>query len=567
MEFKEQDLLAYACDKFEQNKYDEALETFVLLYTRGYEKEWIRQNIYQCYVNCNDEEFRQTFESNINGTKIKYEDCSLDFVPYQEGKYYIFDKKEEQFVGVFSTDELIAATSDTLLQKMEFSAVTLGIEWDWRSIFSILTQANVRKIYMVCEDLKRGASFFKIPELREYLKNIWLFENVENMQRFFHENTSQYLPGIWYGDVEKKAKFEQMIQQEHQYRLTPQGRNADNVLLTIAIPSYHRGHLLKQRIENLQNLPYDAEIEFVVSKNGTDVYQKEYDEVSQRKDSRLIYFDHKKDLKYEVNWHYAVEMSHGKYVLLVSDEDDIVLDKVEHYFALFRDFSDISLLRAKTKTMGCLTTQRVYGEKGFEAFKNCFLKQNYISGLIFRRKDFLESDLLKLEKYSDNVFYQTYPHEWWCAEMNKKGAYLEEPVVLIEEKTSMAKEEWGYDKEVDENTIIPSYATYEARLEQAKGEVEFLHIMIKDDADMLEYGMDAIIRKANWLLGIARMRKYDIEHYEMRLREYVEICMKAIMDLQLDGERTKRLLECLQTSYIDLLKEHSDLIENEKMNV
>ena len=41
MEFKEQDLLAYACDKFEQNKYDEALETFVLLYTRGYDKIFI----------------------------------------------------------------------------------------------------------------------------------------------------------------------------------------------------------------------------------------------------------------------------------------------------------------------------------------------------------------------------------------------------------------------------------------------------------------------------------------------------------------------------------------------
>ena len=100
---------------------------------------------------------------------------------------------------------------------MEFSAVTLGIEWDWRSIFSILTQANVRKIYMVCEDLKRGASFFKIPELREYLKNIWLFENVENMQRFFHENTSQYLPGIWYGDVEKKAKWFISLTQKPDY--------------------------------------------------------------------------------------------------------------------------------------------------------------------------------------------------------------------------------------------------------------------------------------------------------------------------------------------------------------
>lgn len=45
---------------------------------------------------------------------------------------------------------------------------------------------------MVCEDLKRGASFFKIPELREYLKNIWLFENVENMQRFFMKHISVF---------------------------------------------------------------------------------------------------------------------------------------------------------------------------------------------------------------------------------------------------------------------------------------------------------------------------------------------------------------------------------------
>lgn len=57
-----------------------------------------------------------------------------------------------------------------------------------------------------------------------------------------------------------------MIQKEHEYRLTPEGRNTDKILLTIAIPTYHRGHLLLQRMKNLQKLPYDAEIEFTVSK-------------------------------------------------------------------------------------------------------------------------------------------------------------------------------------------------------------------------------------------------------------------------------------------------------------
>ena len=45
-----QELLAYACRKFEEKEYEAALEAFILSYSRGYEQEWVIETIYQCYV-------------------------------------------------------------------------------------------------------------------------------------------------------------------------------------------------------------------------------------------------------------------------------------------------------------------------------------------------------------------------------------------------------------------------------------------------------------------------------------------------------------------------------------
>ena len=60
--------------------------------------------------------------------------------------------------------------------------------------------------------------------------------------------------------------------------------------------------------------------------------------------------------------------------------------------------------------------------------------------------------------------------------LNKIGDYIQEPVELIDEQDSMAKEEWGYKDDVDADMIVPVYATYEARIKQMKGEIEFLKI-------------------------------------------------------------------------------------------
>ena len=41
------------------------------------------ENIYNCYVACNELEFRNAYGKC--GAEVSYEDCVLDFMPYKEG--------------------------------------------------------------------------------------------------------------------------------------------------------------------------------------------------------------------------------------------------------------------------------------------------------------------------------------------------------------------------------------------------------------------------------------------------------------------------------------------------
>lgn len=94
---KETDLLEYGCKKFQEEKFDEALEAFVLAYCKGYEREWILDNVYRCYMEGNQEEFQRAYALLQVEEQMPYEECILDFIPYKEGEYYIFDKEQRTF--------------------------------------------------------------------------------------------------------------------------------------------------------------------------------------------------------------------------------------------------------------------------------------------------------------------------------------------------------------------------------------------------------------------------------------------------------------------------------------
>lgn len=562
------ELLDYAVAKFQNGKYEEALEAFILTYSRGYEQEWILENIYNCYMDGNDEEFQNAYGYRTEGMNIAYDDCVLDFIPYRNGEYYIFDKEIKIFRGIFSIHDLRNTAPAPSLLNVEFSAAVLELDWNWNEEKDILQEAKNRKLYAVCHDMKRGISFWKIPELAEYLKNIKLFSDRQELQNYFHKNTSEYLPKIICGKEENKKELLEIMNREHLYRLTPEGRNTDNVLLTIGIPTHDRGNLVLKRLQNLLTMQYDAEIEIAISKNGTNFYQEEYEAVSRIPDARINYYDHGKELKYNINWAYVMEMAHGKYVLMVSDEDDVVISALEHYLKLLSSNEDLSLVRAKTTFQYAKINERKYGKKGIKAFQCEFLLQNYLSSLIIRREDFLQENLLDLERFSSNIFYQFYPHEWWCAVLSQKGDYMEEPVALIDEKESVIVEETNklrQERMIEEkdgiigNTSFPTYATYQARLEQFKGQIEFLHFFCGDNKELIEMGLGAAICKADSLFELARNRNYDCDNFMNMVDQYASLCIEAIEGFPLGNEQKRKLLILTNNCCVDMYNLHVQL--------
>lgn len=563
-----EEILTYACERFQEEKFDEALEAFVLAYSKGYEQEWILENIYQCYVEGNLTQFRNAYESWENEEKIPFEECILDFIPYTEGEYYIFDRELKRFLGLFSVPELKRTKPNELFNGMEFSAAVMAFDWNWNEQKAVLVEAEKRKIYLVAHDVKRCSSFMKIPELAEFKKNIRIFSDCEEFQRFFHQRTSEYLPQLVFGTSADSEELIDILKREHGYRLTPEGRNTDNVLLTIAIPTYNRGCRMLERLKNLQSMLYDAEIEVTVSRNGS-LFEEEYEKISRIKDARICYYDHGRDLIYWENWRYAADMAHGKYILFVSDQDDVVLDSLEYYLQLLRDNPQVSMVRASTKRYSAVIKKRLYGKRGIQALDYSFLGQGYLSGFIVKREDFIGEDIASLDQFTENQFYTFYPHECWGAVLSQKGDYIEDPKILICEEEVVPQKEAEYEEKMGIN-ILPerqelklNYAKYSERLSQFKGIADFLHWMMKEDQYGAVVGMFHAIRKTEHNFVIARQYHYDKEHFEEWVNQFYTLAEETIAEFHFDTEYNERLITTLQDSCAAMLGEHKKISEEE----
>lgn len=570
-------LVDYACLRFEEGKYDEALDAFVLAYSKGIEREWILDNIYNCYVVGNETEFRTNYAHLEGQTAISYEDCLLDFIPYSEGEYYIFDKEQQIFLRKVSVQNMLEKVQMDIFQTMEFSAAAVVLDWDWEKEIGLLAESEQRKIYAICRDLRRCSSFLKLPELATYFRNIKLFDTLASFQSYFHVYTAEYLPKIVLAAGVEAEHISNVIKEEHKYRLTAAGRNTDNILLTIGIPTHERGNLVRKRLENLLPMMYDSEIEIAISKNGNQWYQEDYNKIAENTDARINYYDHGKEINPTVNWQYVVKMAHGKYVLIVSDEDDVVIDALEHYLKVLTDHPDMNLVRAASRIQ-VPTDELLYGKKGSEAFKYEFARQNYLSGLIVRRKDFLQGNFEELNKYGDNPYYQCYPHEWWCAIMSQMGDYMQETYLLIDEQDAVAGDEArrahkkaGIAGEGDEDIwgpgYVPDFGTYKERLRQFEGQLVLIRLIANSNKEILEIGLKLAIGKTAWLFELARKRNYDVENYFDMLDCYVTRCMQAVDEFELEEIQKDELLEWIGYCYVHMYNAHQRLVGGSTISI
>ena len=93
MSLTDAQILELAYTEFEEKRYDEALQLFILTYSHGYQQEKIREILYDCYYAGNEQIFYESFVKTKGNHYCEFKKTSLDFFLYKDGEYYIYNKK------------------------------------------------------------------------------------------------------------------------------------------------------------------------------------------------------------------------------------------------------------------------------------------------------------------------------------------------------------------------------------------------------------------------------------------------------------------------------------------
>ena len=244
-----------------------------------------------------------------------------------------------------------------------------------------LLNKQYNTVYIVLNKNKEiFASFLKLPKIREYfLENAIIFENTKIMQLFFEEYSEFYIPrSIIAKDSQEYVTF---FKDLHKRRLLKK-REKNNVFLTIGIPSYNRGKILLENVKQLLNLEYDAEIEIVVSNNGSKIEADYYDLISKINDSRLVYTSFEANQGYASNVLNVMTHASGHFLVMCSDEDFLVLDKLSGFIQFL--FENLQMAMSYTGGYGSNFengTIQMY-PAGIQAIE-CAVNSNYLTGLVF----------------------------------------------------------------------------------------------------------------------------------------------------------------------------------------
>ena len=485
----------YGMFLFDLGDYQSAVSLLIAAYELNYERQTILTFLYDCFVLPNQSEFEKAYELQckeatgriLYDTICSYEELPLDFIPVNEQCFYIFDKTESKFCGCVDYSEQTLSQEPTLKLEDEFSDLTISGEWNLSVIATYIKASDGRLLYLLSNAPAKTLSFYKLPDFyTRYVKHLLIFDSFAQYEEYFHSEPSIYLPRLLFGKHDELSKqITNFLQQEHEYRLTPEGRRADRLLLSLCIPTWNRGHRALENVKSLLNISFDAEIEIVISNNGSEFYQKEYEEIQNMKDARIRYSSFETNQGFALNIAQVIHLSSAPYALIISDEDSLIAANLGHYLTLLRKNPTAAIIRSYIATQYPHLPNACY-PAGMSAFRESFLKGNYISGCIYNTRIFKKLPINDLnQRFNENVSYNalgSYPHMWWNSILVFLGDYCSDGLQLIEEGKSdlenQIKLQGNYDTFFDQSLNgLPEYAQIEYRMKQHLGFISLINML------------------------------------------------------------------------------------------
>lgn len=557
---EQKELFKEAIELFEAGEYDKSVQNLIGLYEHGYEKEQILNFLYQAFVEPNIEEFKKNYQTQADGLiDVEYEATQLDFIPVSDQKFYIWYKEEQRFVG--NIDLNVEAQIED--RQRDFQSLLIAQTCDIREMIPFLLNKQYNTVYIVLNKNKEiFASFLKLPKIREYfLENAIIFENTKIMQLFFEEYSEFYIPrSIIAKDSQEYVTF---FKDLHKRRLLKK-REKNNVFLTIGIPSYNRGKILLENVKQLLNLEYDAEIEIVVSNNGSKIEADYYDQISKINDSRLVYTSFEANQGYASNVLNVMTHASGHFLVMCSDEDFLVLDKLSGFIQFL--FENLQMAMSYTGGYGSNFengTIQMY-PAGIQAIE-CAVNSNYLTGLVFNNSIISKYKIIeKVQQNRGNLFVEYYVHSVIATIIAQYGDVWKNPICLWESKYEKQSEEDG-------SKSLLSYMKYESRVEQMESAIKFMLNELKLNLEeQIQVVLERIV-KTYYLLYLAYLYYWE---ESSKLKKWDNVCTELfieaeqIIDKIVKGEDNKKIKKIVKDYFIMYLTKiiELDYKKNEQKN-
>ena len=557
---EQKELFKEAIELFEAGEYDKSVQNLIGLYEHGYEKEQILNFLYQAFVEPNIEEFKKNYQTQADGLiDVEYEATQLDFIPVSDQKFYIWYKEEQRFVG--NIDLNVEAQIED--RQRDFQSLLIAQTCDIREMIPFLLNKQYNTVYIVLNKNKEiFASFLKLPKIREYfLENAIIFENTKIMQLFFEEYSEFYIPrSIIAKDSQEYVTF---FKDLHKRRLLKK-REKNNVFLTIGIPSYNRGKILLENVKQLLNLEYDAELEIVVSNNGSKIEADYYDQISKINDSRLVYTSFEANQGYASNVLNVMTHASGHFLVMCSDEDFLVLDKLSGFIQFL--FENLQMAMSYTGGYGSNFengTIQMY-PAGIQAIE-CAVNSNYLTGLVFNNSIISKYKIIeKVQQNRGNLFVEYYVHSVIATIIAQYGDVWKNPICLWESKYEKQSEEDG-------SKSLLSYMKYESRVEQMESAIKFMLNELKLNLEeQIQVVLERIV-KTYYLLYLAYLYYWE---ESSKLKKWDNVCTELfieaeqIVDKIVKGEDNKKIKKILKDYFIMYLTKiiELDYKKNEQKN-
>lgn len=316
---------------FVNGEYEKAVADFIEAYNLGYDRKQILENLYSCFIWPNEEEFRKNYGENSGEfTQLSFEECALDFIPVSEDRFYIFDRGEECFRGIFELDKVPVQG-----EKIKFHDILYADTWDIREILPDMKE-NFRTVYVLLDEQleTKFASFFKLPRFKElYLNQVICFKNEAVMRAFFEEYERIYLPKQIVCTQTNDAAG--LICEIHNKRISRKRTERANIFLSICILSCNNGAMAYNSVRHLLQSTYDNEIEIIVLKLGSTEDTTGYQQIRQTEDSRVRYYEFP-DYQKNRGVLKALELAKGTFAVLAEDGSRMDLEQMETYFNLLK---------------------------------------------------------------------------------------------------------------------------------------------------------------------------------------------------------------------------------------